>query len=51
LLKIVYHKDFIHIPKILETPYINDKPPYLEEIEMIKKQVFNPNLVENIKNK
>jgi deoxyribonuclease-4 len=51
LLKIVYHQDFEHIPKILETPYIEDKPPYLEEIEMIKQKTFNPNLQEKIKQK
>ena len=28
LLKVIYHKDFMHIPKILETPYIEGNPPY-----------------------
>jgi deoxyribonuclease-4 len=51
LLKIVYHQDFEHIPKILETPYIEDKPPYLEEIEMIKQKTFDPNLQEKIRQK
>jgi deoxyribonuclease IV len=51
LMKIVYHPDFMNVPKILETPYIEDKPPYLEEIEMIRKEVFDPELVEKIKQK
>ncbi len=51
LMKIVYHNDFMHIPKILETPYVDDRPPYFEEIEMIKRQTFDPMLVENLKNK
>jgi len=51
LMKIIYHPDFIDVPKILETPYIEDKPPYLEEIEMIKNKVFDPELVEKIKSK
>lgn len=41
LLKVIYHKDFMHIPKILETPYINDMPPYKKEIEMIKAKSFD----------
>lgn len=49
LMKIVNHQDFMNVPKILETPYIEDKPPYFEEIEMIRSQVFDPNLVEKIK--
>lgn len=48
LLKVVYHPDFKDIPKILETPYIDKKPPYLEEIEMIRNQTFDPNLVKKI---
>ena len=30
------------IPKILETPYVDGKPPYKEEIQMIRNQVFDP---------
>ncbi|MBT1576886.1 deoxyribonuclease IV ['Elaeagnus angustifolia' witches'-broom phytoplasma] len=44
LLKIIYHRSFACIPKILETPYINDKAPYKREIEMIKAKAFNPEL-------
>lgn len=32
------------VPKILETPYIDGKAPYKEEIEMFKNQLFNDSL-------
>ncbi len=51
LLKVVYHKDFMNIPKILETPYIEKKAPYLEEIEMIRNRVFDSKLQEKIAKK
>lgn len=51
LTKVIYHPDFMHIPKILETPYVDDKPPYYEEIKMIRSQVFDPELVNKIKEK
>lgn len=51
LLKVIYHPDFMHIPKILETPYVDDKPPYLEEIKMIKNRLFDDQLLEIIKQK
>ena len=44
LLKIAYYPKFSNIPKILESPYVNDKPPYKLEIKMIKEKRFNPNL-------
>lgn len=54
---IVHHKDFMNIPKILETPYVsvpgNDKKslaPYKEEIKMLRSGVFNVNLIEDILN-
>lgn len=37
LLKIIYHNKLVDLPKILETPYINDLPPYKEEISLIRK--------------
>ena len=37
LIKIIYNKKLDNIPKILETPYINDLAPYKEEISLIKK--------------
>lgn len=44
LIKIIYNPKLDNIPKILETPYINDKPPYKEEIAMIREKKFNDNL-------
>ncbi|MBR3356821.1 MAG: deoxyribonuclease IV [Solobacterium sp.] len=34
-----------HIPKILETPYIGKKPPYGEEIRMLKEHRYMPELL------
>lgn len=36
------------IPKILETPYINKKPPYKEEIAMLKSGVYDPSILESL---
>lgn len=36
LLNIIYNKRLGEIPRILETPYINDKAPYKEEIKTIR---------------
>ena len=44
LIKIIHNARLENIPKILETPYINDKAPYKEEIEMIRNKKM-----ENIK--
>ena len=38
--KVVHHPLLTGIPKILETPYYNEEPPYKKEIEMFKKQSF-----------
>ena len=45
---IVHHPDFMHVPKILETPWIpandgtkNSFPPYKEEIAMLRKKCYN----------
>ena len=55
LSKIVYHEVFKDVPKILETPYVqvgddkkNKKPPYKFEIEMIKSNQFDSDLLEKI---
>ena len=51
---IVHHKDFENVPKILETPYVpigdtkNKVAPYKLEIDMLKKGVFNPNLINEL---
>ena len=42
--KFAHHQKFVDIPKILETPYINEKAPYKEEIQALRNQTFNPNL-------
>lgn len=41
--KIVHHPLLVNIPKILETPYIDEKPPYKKEIEMLKNGKFEEN--------
>lgn len=59
LINIIYNPRIKDIPKILETPYItlDDKskervlPPFYEEIKMIKEKKFNPNMIEEIRNK
>ena len=57
LIKIIYNKRLENIPKILETPYIDDEEiskkrvfaPYKFEIKMIKDKTFNNNLLNDIK--
>ncbi|MDQ0430031.1 deoxyribonuclease-4 [Planomicrobium stackebrandtii] len=51
---IVHHRDLMHVPKILETPYVgldakNKKPPYAFEIEMFKAGIFSPGAIEELK--
>ena len=51
---IVHHKEFENVQKILETPYVqigdtkNKVAPYKLEIDMLKKGVFNPNLINEL---
>lgn len=50
---VVHHKQFEHIPKILETPYVGDdkknkKPPYKFEIEALKASKFDPEMKNKI---
>lgn len=40
LINIIYNKRLENVPKILETPYVNDVPPYKLEIELIKNKSF-----------
>lgn len=40
LCKIAHHESLKDIPIILETPYIDNKAPYKEEIEMIRNKTF-----------
>lgn len=55
LCKIVYHKDFKSVPKILETPYIQDPEdgkkshaPYKHEIRMLREMAFDDEVREKI---
>lgn len=57
LMYVINHNKLKDVPKILETPYIGDYdedknriyPPYKFEIEMIKNNTFNPNLMDDIR--
>ena len=51
LINIIYHEKLKDVPKILETPYIEDFAPYKEEIEMIRNKSFDPRLKEEIMNR
>jgi len=42
-----HHPLLKDVPKILETPYINEKPPYKEEISMLRSGQFIENWKEN----
>ena len=48
LINIIYNDKLKEIPKILETPYVEGKPPYRQEIEMIRNKKFNDKLIEDI---
>lgn len=48
LIKVIYNEKLVNIPKILETPYIEDHAPYKAEIEEIKEKVFNSHLKEDV---
>ena len=48
LIDIIYHDKLKEIPKILETPYVEGRAPYKQEIDMIKSKNFNNNLIEDI---
>ena len=48
LIKIIYNKRLEDIPKILETPYVGEKPPYKEEIAMIRAKKFDEKLKEKL---
>ncbi len=50
---VVHHPQLADIPKILETPFVgedknNKKPPYRFEIEMLRGQKFNENVLDLI---
>ena len=50
LINVIYNPRIENIPKILETPWIGDYPPYKEEIEMIRNKEFDCELKEKLEN-
>lgn len=48
LINVIYTTRLKNVPKILETPWIGEYPPYKIEIDMIKSKKFNPNLEEEV---
>lgn len=48
LINVIYNARLKNAPKILETPWIGEYPPYKIEIDMIKSKKFNPNLEEAV---
>ena len=50
LLNVIYNPKLKDVPKILETPYIKEFPPYKFEIAMIKDKKFNPSLESDVEN-
>ena len=48
LINVIYNARLKNAPKILETPWIGEYPPYKIEIDMIKNKKFNPNLEEEV---
>lgn len=48
LLEIIDDEDFKDVIKILETPYVDGKPPYKLEIEAIRRKTFNSQLKETL---
>ena len=51
LMSVFYNERLKDVPKILETPYVEDNAPYKEEIEMIRNKVFKEELIYEVKNK
>jgi deoxyribonuclease-4 len=48
---VVNHEKLKDVPKILETPYVEKLyPPYKFEIEMLRNNKYNANLIEDIIN-
>ena len=51
---IVHHEQLMHLPKILETPFVgpdakNKKAPYAHEIAMLRDGVFRPELIDALR--
>ena len=45
---IVHNERVKHVVKILETPYVEGNPPYKYEIAMLKKGVFDEDIMNKI---
>lgn len=50
LLSVIYNPKLKDVPKILETPWYGEYPPYKFEITMIKDKKFNSHLEEDVLN-
>lgn len=50
LINVIYNDKLKDVPKILETPYILECPPYKFEIDMIRNKKFNENLESDVTN-
>ena len=50
LINVIYNDRLKDVPKILETPYIEECPPYKFEIESIRNKKFNSTLKEDVIN-
>lgn len=48
LANIVHHPKLKEVVKILETPYVEGKPPYKYEIEMLKNNTFDEKVLDKI---
>lgn len=48
LINVIYSDKLKNVPKILETPFVEEYPPYKFEISEIKEKVFNPHLKEDV---
>lgn len=48
LYQIASNPRLANVPKILETPYINKKPPYKYEIEMLRNGIYQKEILLNI---
>lgn len=48
LINVAYNPKLKDVPKILETPWLEEYPPYKFEIAMLKDKKFNPNLKEDV---
>lgn len=45
---IVHHPKLMHVVKILETPYVNGKAPYKQEIAMLKEAIFDEDVLNKV---